>query len=346
MIEESNPNPKSKPASPRSAAEIVEKHDNLHKMYYETVAEEDSRLWLRPETIRGIPSSIYGIWETPLRGSRDQKRLGVRRRFGNILQTTAHASVPFTRKELTRWDQNACQELAPLFKDMMQMRATLARLNGFNSFFELGSISKMMDQKSVKLFLDKLKDKLTPHITSYMEDLLEMKLKDMDIANSFSEVRRGLQKHGQTISDFQEFHGVDYQLHWGEVAYYSRLQVQKNVFSDESIDYSEYFELKSTVRKLLPVFGHVFGLRFAEITTDGLHSQPYGELISRYLEGAKVNSKSFDREKLLVFDVYDTTPEDGTAFLGVLVLDLIKRDRKSLRGFCQDLGYVCSLTVC
>ncbi|CZR52701.1 uncharacterized protein PAC_02578 [Phialocephala subalpina] len=303
---------------------------DLTRKYYEAVAAESSELWLTYDEIKGVSGNSMVKFLYPPVKNHNMGRVGFMRQHGTIMVVAATAVRPDTRKRLMVWDENANKDLAASFKKMVVARAKFARLGGFKNFLEHESQFKMIDSKSALAFLESLRTAIAPHMMSYMEDLLEMKMKDMECPVSFATLRHDLRKSGQTIQDFQDFY-PEYRLHWGEVSYYSRLKKEKDVWKGQLEKIHEYFPLKSTVCRLLDMFGHVFGLRFSEV----LDKHQYDNIISLYLNSSKCGSPLVDREKLPVFNVHDTSMASHSgAYLGVLVLDLVERPGKARNTYC------------
>ncbi|KAF8849960.1 zincin [Acephala macrosclerotiorum] len=264
-------------------------------------------------------------WLYPRVRNHNKGRVGLMRRHGLIGNVTARAERSDIRERLTKWDENANEHLAPSFKKMVLTRAEVAKLRGFENYLDFKSQFKMMDGKAAMAFLEGLRKAIAPQIESYMEDLLEMKMKDMDSSFSMAGLRHDIWKGRYTIQDFQEF-DPSRKLHWGEVSYYPQTQKEKHLWDGKLEKIHEYFPLDSTVRGLLDLFGHLFGLRFSEVSDQ----QQYNTIISAYLSSGQCSAPLIDREKLPALHVQDTSRSAaGEAHLGILVLDLIERPGKA-----------------
>jgi len=143
--------------------ELWEKHNTLTAMYDQKVAAENSIRWLMVDELKGVPGSVMTKWIKRPKGSR-KARIGLQRKHGVIEEVTSFAKNQRIRKELTEWDEDACKDLAPMFKEMVKMRASLAEMSGCKNFFELQSPDKMMNPKSVGAFLNKLEREMTPRM--------------------------------------------------------------------------------------------------------------------------------------------------------------------------------------
>jgi len=103
----------------------------------------------------------------------------------------------------------------------------------------------------------------------------------------------------------------------------------------------EYFELKSTTRRLLSIFGHIFGIHFSEFLPNGADRELYTEKVSDYLKRQNLSWRNLKSEdELLVFGVMDTTFAKRGDRLGILVLDLLDREGKVKKAYCTKFSDV------
>jgi hypothetical protein len=307
--------------------EAWKKHKDLTHMFYKKVEEENNIFWIESKKLDKVPTSMMAKWHYTPRSH----RTGLTRLHGTISHVTAYIKDQRLRQQLTDWDANSCEHLAPFFKEILEMRANLAKSCGFNNYMDYQAQYKLLDRRSAEKFLNQLKQHFSPHIASHMEGLFKMKLQDMGYHLSFETLRNNLKYYNHTVLDFQDVH-PEYRLDVGEVARYSWLKRDKNGNLDSS-NYMEYFPLHSTARKLLDILGPVFGLNFEELL---LHEKEYATVSSDYLSSEQSSSKITDKEeKLLVFAVKDTRfPKSGCP-MGFLVLDLLQRPGKVHNGQCR-----------
>jgi len=317
--------PETKQESKTNAtSEAWTKHNELTRMFYKKVQAENQIYWVESSKLKGVPRSVMAKWHfTPRSG-----RVGLARTHGTISHVTTHIEDQELRRKLTDWDANSCEHLAPFFREILMMRAQLAKSYGCDNYMDLRAQFKMIDRTSAEKFLNSLRQHLSPRITSHMDELFKMKLRDMGYHLSFETLRDNLRHYGHTILDFQDEH-PKYQLHRGEVARYSYLKREENRGLDAR-KYMDYFPLQSTARKLLDILGPVFGLQFEELLPNETR---HIKVRSDYLGSNQSNSKIFDNEeKLLIFHVKDTRfPKSGSP-MGYLVLDLLIRPGKVLAG--------------
>lgn len=224
------------------------------------------------------------------------------------------------------WNDNTCSHLAESFKEMAMQRAKTAKLRGYEKFCQAKSQSRMLEPNATKAFLKELKISMTPQVDTFMEECLEQKLMDMEFPRLFAELRHDLSASGNTIWDFQRTF-EKYQLHQGEVLYYSQLRKSSaRSNSDEITKLWEYFPLHSTVYGTLKALSHVFGMHFLEILpTD--HKEHFAKLVSEYEARDWGKTHTLDKHHpLRIFQVSETSQQRSHPF-GYLVLNVLERAR-------------------
>jgi Zn-dependent oligopeptidase len=303
-------------------------------MFYQKVEEENNIFWIESKKLDKVPTSIMAKWHYTPRSH----RVGLMRLHGTISHVTAYVEDQKLRQQLTDWDANSCEHLAPFFKEILEMRANLAKSYGFNNYMDYQAQYKLLDRRSAENFLNQLKRHFLPRIASHTNELFKMKLRDMGYHLTFETLRDNLKYYNHTILDFQDEH-PKYRLDVGEVARYTWLKRKKNGSLD-SFKYMEYFPLQSTARRLLDVIPPVFGLKFEELLLDG---KDYTNVMTDYLKSGQSSSTISDKEeKLLIFAVKDSRfPKIGYP-MGYVVLDLLRRPGKVQNGHCRRFGNVCT----
>jgi hypothetical protein len=118
------------------------------------------------------------------------------------------------------------------------------------------------------------------------------------------------------------------------VAYYDALKMKAATSRSEETKSYEYFPMDHTIRRLLPAFGDLLGMRFSKILPG---SQAYIAIVSAYLRHESLLER---QASLSVFAVGRNTSIGSV--IGYLVLDLVERDGKLRRVYCQDFGAVYS----
>ena len=206
--------------SPR-ASELSKEIARLGKLqanYYDALSRhrQSDVLWLTWEERRGVPSSSVNGWITRPQESRNSKRYGISLQNVFVPHVVGCISDINVRKKILSWEQDTCKELAPLFKEMVISRAKVAHLAGFKSYFDYRSQKKMMDTRSVELFLKNLKSQIAPHADAFMESALEQKMQALDYDFTIKKLRSKL-RPGKTIRDYQ-LHDPEAQINWGDLA--------------------------------------------------------------------------------------------------------------------------------
>lgn len=191
------------------------KSNKLKADYYEAVDKDSDVLWLTWEEVRGVPASLATRWITRPRESMNERRYGLSRLNVHVDHVAAFVADPDVRKKLIMWHQDTCKDLAESFKEMVLSRAAVARLSGYESYFDYMSQFKMMGTRSVKGFLKDLKSQVDPHLNALMKSVFEQKFRDL-YDKPTKEVHHALKHYGKTIQDFQLSH-KDTQINWGDL---------------------------------------------------------------------------------------------------------------------------------
>ena len=136
----------------------------------------------------------------------------------------------------------------PFFKELMNLRAEHARLNGHKSHFKSVAGQRMMSAESAREFLKDASRISAPYLTELANKLCSLKQQDVE-------------------SRELKFHEIDDRVYPWDAAFYTRLHCKAiRECSVENI--AAFFPLDSTVRELLDTFGHLFGMRFQECLID------------------------------------------------------------------------------
>ncbi|OAQ82559.1 metallopeptidase [Purpureocillium lilacinum] len=257
--------------------------------------EESSGIWLRPDELDGVPQ-----WHI------DRLKPGEGENSSYLwLPTKSPFSGPAlscatregTRKRMYYAVQNRLSKNALLFREIVLLRDETARTLGYPNHATLKTADKMMQTpQAVEKLLSDLRRAVTPLAVQDSQELQEMKREEAEA--------RGAEVH---------------ELYFWDVSYYSRQRDDKDASLKSSV--SEYFELNTTLAKLLDMIEHLFGARFRKIDVKG---RAVGE-------SALVWHK--DVEMYSVWDV-DGSKEE---FLGYAYLDFFPRDGKYTHRGCYSL---------
>ncbi|KAH9221456.1 hypothetical protein DL95DRAFT_402809 [Leptodontidium sp. 2 PMI_412] len=198
-----------------------------------------------------------------------------------------------TRKKFEFATSNKCVQNVPLLKEVVVLRAEAAKLLGYESHAALRLEDRMaMTPETVIVFLGDLRSRLVGSGKEELDKLKELKRKDLE---------------GRGDSFDNRFYPWDY-------AFYNR-QLVKEEYSVDMKKVEEYFEVHTTVQKMLKTFEELFGLQFHDI--------------------GRQDAVAWDENAM----VYSTWDEEalGGEFLGYLYLDLFDRESK-------DSGiFICTL---
>ncbi|KAH6709406.1 hypothetical protein BKA61DRAFT_634902 [Leptodontidium sp. MPI-SDFR-AT-0119] len=193
-----------------------------------------------------------------------------------------------TRQKFEFATSNKCAQNVPLLKEVVVLRAEAAKLLGYESHAALRLEDRIAKTpETVIAFLEGLRSRLVGSGKEELDKLKELNRKDFEA--------RG-----------ESFDNCSYPWYY---AFYNR-QLVKEEYSVDMKKVGEYFEVHTTMQKILKNFEELFGLQFHDIR--------------------RQDAVVWDEEAL------------GGGFLGYLYLDLFDRDYKDSGIFnCTlELGYM------
>ncbi|ETS76207.1 hypothetical protein PFICI_11594 [Pestalotiopsis fici W106-1] len=249
------------------------------------LSEDASGIWLGQGDLDGIPQSLI-----------DRLKYGKDEHSQNLWLST---KVPFsgpaitnaknesTRKRIYYAIQNRMKVNVPLFREIILLRDETARLLGYPNHATFKTADKMMQNPQVvEELLSEIRSSVAALAVQDAKELLGIK-------------RAEAKSRGVTADN----------LYLWDLPYYSARRSDKEGKQDVSI--SEYFELQTTLAKLLELFEHLFGARFQRIDVQG-REETHGPLVWY--------------EDVQMYSVWNI---DGSKeSLGYAYLDLFPRDGK------------------
>lgn len=143
-----------------------------------------------------------------------------------------------TRKKMTYAVANRMPENIPLHRELVLLRDETARMLGWPNHFAYRTSDKMVrTPQTVQKLLSEVRAALEPIAQRSADELRDLKVEEA-VANS---------KPADNIKLFT----------WDR-AYFATKADQKRGFDEASM--SEYFELRTTLQKLLDMYLHIFGV--------------------------------------------------------------------------------------
>ena len=184
--------------------------------------------------------------------------------------------------------QNRMPENIPLFKELVALRDDTARILGYPSHAALKMASKMVNQPEiVESFLSEIRARLIPRGAAYARELLDLKRKETEAHGTPSE-----------------------KIYLWDQSYYAHMLDDSQETLNAAI--SDYFELFTTLKKLLQMFEHLFATRFELITPENQRDLGNGKPLIWHGD-------------VLMFGVFNSDSED---FMGYAYFDFYSREGK------------------
>nr|A0A8J9S3C0.1 RecName: Full=Oligopeptidase PhomG; AltName: Full=Phomopsin biosynthesis cluster protein G [Diaporthe leptostromiformis]BDA39153.1 peptidase M3 [Diaporthe leptostromiformis] len=214
--------------------------------------EDKSGVWLGLDELDGIPQSLISRLKQGDGENSDHLWLPTKVPFSSPAITNAKSEA--TRKRIYCAIQNRMEMNVPLFREIVLLRDETARLLGYADHATLKTADKMMQTpQAVEALLSEIRTAVAPLAAQDVEELLEIK-------------RNEAESRGTTADE----------LYFWDLAYYSarRGEAEKKISSS----ISEYFELNTTLAKLLSIIEHLFGTRFRRVNAAG-RDEAAGSLI-------------------------------------------------------------------
>ncbi|KUI61051.1 Saccharolysin [Cytospora mali] len=265
---------------------------DLERECNKNLHDEKTGLWLTREELHGVPSSFMSrLKEGEGEGEGEGEHEGhfwIATKVPQSSPVMKHATMEATRKKMFYAIQDRMPENVPLFRELVLLRDETARILGYPNHAALKTSSKMVkNPETVTSLLFEIKDRLVPRGAEYARELLELKRKETAARGEASD-----------------------QIFLWDQSYYSRLQAENEKAHGSEL--SEYFELHTTLAKLLQMFEHMFATRFELITPE--QQRDLGN-----------NRPLIWHEDVLMFAVFDS---DTECFMGYAYFDFHPREGK------------------
>ncbi|RMD40552.1 hypothetical protein DV735_g4563, partial [Chaetothyriales sp. CBS 134920] len=298
--------------------EIKKRLSELGIAFSKNLNEEKGGNWFTAKELEGVPEDVISLLKE------EDGKYFLTYKYPDLLPTLKYAVNPEVRKKVFVGNENKSNQNVPLFREAIVLRDEAARLLGYPNHAAFRIEDKMAKTpKTVDDFLADLRKRLNQGGLDEIEVLKKLKKADVE--------SRG-----------EEFDG--HYFLWDH-RFYDRLQEEKDYQLDQLL-ISEYFPLQTTIRGMLEIFEHLFGLSFVEV-------------VDKDRDSISPSGKGDDivwHEEVQVFSVWDDEGQGG-GFVGYLYLDLFPREGKyghaanfNLQpGFLRDNGtrrYPATALVC
>ena len=281
------------PAGPKRDRfkEIKKRLSELSIAFSKSLNEEDGGLWFTKDELDGLPADVL----EGLKMNDDKSKYFLTYKYPDLFPALKYVKNADVRKQIFIGNENKCNQNVPAFKETIVLRDEAARLLGYPNHATFRIEDKMAKTpKTVDDFLGDLRKRLSQGGLDEIEVLKKMKKEDVE--------SRG-----------EKFDG--HYFLWDH-RYYDRLMEEKDYQLDQQL-ISEYFPLQTSIKGMLEIFEHLFGLSFVEVVgkdRDAISPSGKGDDIVWHPE-------------VQVFSVWDDQGE-GSGFVGYLYLDLFPRTGK------------------
>ncbi|KAK6222860.1 hypothetical protein LQW54_000670 [Pestalotiopsis sp. IQ-011] len=203
------------------------------------LSEDASGVWLTQDDLDGIPQSLTSRLKFGEDKHAEHLWLSTKVPFSGPAITNAKSES--ARRKIYYAVQNRMQVNVPLFREIILLRDETARMLGYPDHATFKIADKMMQTpQAVESLLSGIRNSVATLATRDADELLEMKLLEA-------------KSRGDNEAE----------IYLWDIPYYSARRSEKEDQTDASI--SEYFELNTTLAKLLEMFEHLFGARFMRI---------------------------------------------------------------------------------
>ncbi|KAI5301416.1 hypothetical protein KEM56_001738 [Ascosphaera pollenicola] len=277
--------------------EIKSRLSEISVQFAKNLTEEDNALWFTREELDGYPEDVLETLRvgTEEDGAENVGKYRLTFKYPDITPAFKYVKNSETRRKAWVGNENRVSENVDLFREAIVLRSEAARLLEYpdHATFKLEDMMAKTPQR-VNAFLDDLLKRLTPGGKAEVAKLKQLKSEDLKA--------RGLESQD------------DGHFYLWDNKFYDNMMIER----DYSIDYqeiSEYFPIQTTIRGMMEIFEHLFGLEFVELKTK--------EERDAVAETGNGNDIVW-HEDVQVFSVWNQEKEGGE-FVGYLYLDLFPR---------------------
>ena len=263
--------------------------NDLARECRKNMADERTGIWLTREELQGIPISILDRLKT---GDGEYNgRLWLPTKTPFTIPGMDHVISESTRQKIHYAVINRMPDNIPLFREMTLLRDETARLLGWPNHFAFKTSQKMVKTpETVKQLLSEIRKSITPLAERLANELLALKSSEAEA--------RG---NNQPVENLKLFY-------WDRSYFLERLG-EKTRRVDAVIP--EYFELDTTLHKLLAIYEHLLGVRFVPVDT-AAHAASGKQLVwhedVRMFSAWKVDGES---PEFLAYAYLDFFPREG-----------------------------------
>jgi metallopeptidase MepB len=279
------------PAGPKRDRfkDIKKRLSELAIAFSKNLNEEKGGMWFTKAELDGLPEDVLSLLK------QEGDKYWLTYKYPDLFPALKYIKNPTVRQKIFVGNENKCNQNVPLFRESILLRDEAARLLGYPNHAAFRIEDKMAKTpKTVDDFLGDLRSRLAQGGLNEIEVLKKMKKDDVE--------SRG-----------EKFDG--HYFLWDH-RFYGRLMEEKDYQLDQQL-ISEWFPLQTSIRGMLEIFEHLFGLSFVEVVgadRDTISPSGKGDDIVWHPE-------------VQVFSVWDDAGE-GAGFVGYLYLDLFPRDGK------------------
>lgn len=248
--------------------------------------EDNSGIWLEPDELEGMPHSLIGRLKHGDDEHSDHLWLPTKVPFSSPAITNAKSEA--TRKRIYYAVQNRMKMNVPLFRELILLRDETARMLGYTDHASMKTADKMMQTpQAVEALLSDIRTAVAPLASQDVEELLEIK-------------RDEAKSRGANADE----------LYFWDLAYHAARRSENERQQDAST--SEYFEINTTLAKLLDIYEHLFGAQFRRIDVR---------------EREEADESLVWHKDVQMYSVWNV--DEPEEFLGYAYLDLFPRDGKN-----------------
>jgi metallopeptidase MepB len=279
------------PAGPKRDRfkEIKKRLSELAIAFSKNLNEEKGGLWFTKAELDGLPEDVLSLLK------QEGDKYWLTYKYPDLFPALKYIKNPSVRQKIFVGNENKCNQNVPLFRESILLRDEAARLLGYPNHAAFRIEDKMAKTpKTVDDFLSDLRTRLAQGGLDEIEVLKTLKKSDVESRGEVFDGHYFLWDH----------------------RFYGRLMEERDYQLDQQL-ISEWFPLQTSIRGMLEIFEHLFGLSFVEILgADRDAISPSGK-----------GSDIVWHPEVQVFSVWDDAGE-GAGFVGYLYLDLFPRDGK------------------